>query len=215
MALEQPDRGLVDGRLQHLLHATEQQRHALDRLSRRANDRLVLRRSPRRQVRWHERERGGAGLHAERRYQPAERTCEPAKKQRDAEAAWARQHLGKKPARGPLPRRAPFLLDADAREIDEMHVVHPARAGGHAGEAGETPVDVVGDRRGDRALLEHLLDQVDAAARRIALIAEQHIGRAGGGAEAAMDAALEHGVGAGDGRVLELLVGEIGVHVGA
>jgi hypothetical protein len=30
-----------------------------------------------------------------------------------------------------------------------------------------------------------------------------------------MDAALEHGVGAGDGRVLELLVGEIGVHVGA
>ena len=68
---------------------------------------------------------------------------------------------------------------------------------------------------GDRALLEHLLDQVDAAARGIALIAEQHIGRAGGGAEAAMDAALEHGVGAGDGRVLELLVGEIGVHVGA
>ena len=82
------------------------------------------------------------------------------------------------------------MLDADPREIDEMHVVHPARAGGHAGEAGEAPVDVVGDRRGDRALLEHLLDEVDAAARGIALIAEQHIGRAGGGAEAAMDAAL-------------------------
>jgi hypothetical protein len=57
------------------------------------------------------------------------------------------------------------VLDAHPREIDEMHVVHTARAGGHAGEAGQATVDVVGDRRRDGALLEHLLDQVDAAAR--------------------------------------------------
>ena len=88
----------------------------------------------------------------------------------------------------------------------------PRWAGGHAGEAREAAVDVIGDRRGDRALLEHLLDQIDAAARAIALIAEQHIGRTSCGAEAAMDAALQHGVGPSDGRVLELLVGEIGVH---
>ena len=109
-------------------------------------------------------------------------------------------------------RRRALVLDADAGEVDEMHVVDAARAGGHAGEAGEAAVDVIADRRGHLALLEHLLDQIDAAARGIALVAEQHIGRAGGGAEAAMDAAPQHGVGAGDGRVLELLVGEIGVH---
>ena len=98
------------------------------------------------------------------------------------------------------------MLDTDAGEIDEMHIIHAARAGGHAGKAREAPVDVMSYRRGDGALLEHLLDQVDAAARGIALIAKQHIGRASGGAEAAMDAALEHGIGAGDGGILELLV---------
>jgi hypothetical protein len=44
MPLEQPDGGLVDRGLEHVLHAAEQQRHALDRRARRADQRLALRR---------------------------------------------------------------------------------------------------------------------------------------------------------------------------
>ena len=50
--------------------------------------------------------------------------------------------------------------------------------------------------------LQHLLDQVNAAARAIALVPEQHVGRAGRRAEAAMDAPAQHLIGARDGLVL-------------
>jgi len=40
-------------------------------------------------------------------------------------------------------------------------------------------------------LLEHLLDQVDAPAWRIELVAQEHVGRAGGGAKSAMHASAQ------------------------
>ena len=53
--------------------------------------------------------------------------------------------------------------------------------------------------------LEHLLDQVDAAARAVELVAEQLVGRAGGGAEAAVHALAQDGLGRlAFGRALEL-----------
>ena len=99
-----------------------------------------------------------------------------------------------------------------AGEIDEMHVVDPAGAGGHAGEAGEAAVDVIGHRRRHFAILEHLLHEVDAAARAVALVAGEHIGRAGRGAETAMDATPQDRIGAGDARIGELDVSETGLH---
>ena len=50
--------------------------------------------------------------------------------------------------------------------IDEVHVVHARRTGGHAGKTGEAAVDVldhVGSRR--PVVLQHVLDEVDAPAR--------------------------------------------------
>ena len=41
-------------------------------------------------------------------------------------------------------------------------------------------------------VLQHVLDQVDAAARAVELVAEQHVGRAGRGAEAAMHAGAQN-----------------------
>ena len=76
--------------------------------------------------------------------------------------------------------------------IDQMHVVHAGGTGGHAGEAGEAAVDMLDHFGGRRlAALQHVLDQIDAPARRIEFVAEQEIGRAGGGAEAAMHAGAE------------------------
>ena len=46
-----------------------------------------------------------------------------------------------------------------------------------------------------RRSFEHLLDQIDAPARAIEFVAEQLVGRAGGGAEAAVHAAAQDGLG--------------------
>src|SRR5579871_1651158 len=94
-----------------------------------------------------------------------------------------------------------------------MHVVHARWAGGHAGEAGETSVDVFDDFRGWRPVFfQHLLDQVDAAARAIEFVAEQDIGRTGRGAEPAMHAFAQDGVGLGDIGIGQLSGGEFRLH---
>jgi hypothetical protein len=105
------------------------------------------------------------------------------------------------------------MFDMGACVIDEVHVMHPGRARRHAGKAGEAAVDMLdhlGGRRG--AVLQHVLDQVDASARRIELVAQQHIGRAGRGAEAAVHARAQDALRFRDVRIGELSKGEIGLH---
>ena len=80
------------------------------------------------------------------------------------------------------------LLDHFAADVQQVVVLHPGRAGGLAVAAGQAAVQVLlGGARG-RLPFQHLLDQVDAAARAVELVAEDLVGRAGRGAEAAMDA---------------------------
>ena len=71
-------------------------------------------------------------------------------------------------------------------------------------------LDLFGGRRA--VVLEEALDLVDAAARAVEFVAEQDVGRAGRGAEAAMDAGAQDAVHRLDGRVGELGQGEIGLH---
>src|SRR6202521_494113 len=100
-----------------------------------------------------------------------------------------------------------------ARVIDEVHVMHARRAGRHAGKTRQAAIDVLDDFAARRlAGLEHVLDQVDAPARRIVLLAEQHIGRAGCGAEAAMHAGAQDFVGFRDIGIGKLGEGEGGLH---
>ena len=66
---------------------------------------------------------------------------------------------------------------------------------------------------GRRAVvLEHVLDEVDAAARAVELVAQEHISGASRGAEAAMDAGAEDLVGFADVGIGELGEGEMGLH---
>src|SRR5262249_48611083 len=58
----------------------------------------------------------------------------------------------------------------------------------------------------------HVLDEVDASARRIELVAEQHVGRAGGGAEPAMHAGPQDPFRFGDIGIGELGKTERGLH---
>ena len=204
VAPEQPDGRRRDRGREHLLDAAEHQCDALS-LGHVAERRFRLAQLSAQPLGRHEIEGCGDMRMADARDQRAERTHHPAEHESEPEGVRVRHQLAEHEAQGALRRAAMrFHLDAGARELDEMHVVHPTRAGGHAGEAGEAAVDMVHRRRRHLAALEHLLHQIDAAARAVALVAGQHIGRARGGAQPAMHAALEDGVGARDGRVGEL-----------
>ncbi len=63
------------------------------------------------------------------------------------------------------------------------------------------------------AVFQHVLDEVDAAARAVELVAERHIGGTGGGAETAMHAFAQDLFGFGDMRIGELFGGEVGLHL--
>ena len=62
--------------------------------------------------------------------------------------------------------------------------------------------------------LQHLLDEIDSPARTIEFVAQQDIGRAGRGTEAAMHALAQDGVGFGDIGIGQLSEAEFGLHAG-
>jgi len=108
-----------------------------------------------------------------------------------------RQHCRKKGAKQPLRHRPPVTpLDIGAGVIDQVHIVHAGRTCRHTGQTGQAAVDVLDHLgRGIALVLQHVLDEVDAPPRAVELVAKQHIGRAGGGTEAAMDAFADHPLG--------------------
>ena len=105
------------------------------------------------------------------------------------------------------------LFDVLPRVVDQMHVVHTGGTGGHAGEARQATIDMLDHlSRGRLVLFQHLLDQVDAPARRIELVAEQYVGRTGRGAESAMHAGAQDFFRGGDLRIFQLRESERGLH---
>src|SRR3546814_19464963 len=60
--------------------------------------------------------------------------------------------------------------------------------------------------------LQHVLDQVNAAARAIEFVAEKDIGRAGRGAKAAMHAFADHRFRTGHGRIGKRRLGAFSLH---
>ena len=76
-------------------------------------------------------------------------------------------------------------------QVDQPPVLDAGRAGSLARAAGEAPIEVVAGGFAGRAALDELLDQVDASARTVELVARDAIGGAGRQAEPAMDAVAE------------------------
>src|SRR5260370_25988335 len=110
------------------------------------------------------------------------------------------------------PAIGPF--DVHPRMVDEMHVMHASRARRHAGEAGKTTVDMLDHlRRRGLVVLEHVLDQVNPAARRIEFVAEQHITWACCGAKAAMRAGANDALGFGSRGIAQLIQCEARLHL--
>ncbi|ABA49505.1 hypothetical protein BURPS1710b_3344 [Burkholderia pseudomallei 1710b] len=113
----------------------------------------------------------------------------------------------------PLRQRPRHLrLDDLAADVDEPAVLDARRAGRLATAAREAAVEVLLRAARDFRALEHLLDQVDASARAVELVAEQLVGRAGRGAEAAVHAPAQDRVGVvAVGRVADE-IGEVRLH---
>ena len=207
---QQPDRRLVDLGRQHLLRAARQQRDPHAPLAFGREDLRPIRR------------RGGGDRAGRQREQwreprgqkPREGLGDSRAAQGEPEQERPRQDRAEQPPQQPLaPRPAVIPFDPAPRVVDEVHVIDAGRAGRHAGQAGEAAVDVLDRIGGDRAAArQHVLDQVDAAARAVELVAEQDIGRAGRGAEAAMRAGPQDLLGCRGVGIGELLRGEVGLH---
>ena len=152
---------------------------------------------------------------AKPRIERVERSRQGRGGKRKSEAVWIRENGAEKSPEQPVRERpSKRLFDMASRPIDKMHIVHAGRAGRHAGEARKTAVDVLdGQRVGGPVLFEHVLDKVDASARRIEFVAKQHEGRAGRVAEAAMDAGAENFLRLRRRRIFELRGGKIRLHL--
>jgi hypothetical protein len=97
----------------------------------------------------------------------------------------ARQHAPQHPlTEGP---RHLFFRDL-AADFHQPSILHARRTSGLAVAAGQTAVQMRLRTTGHLRAFDHLLDQIDASARAVELVAEQLVGGAGGRAETAMHA---------------------------
>ena len=134
--------------------------------------------------------------------------------QRWSEAPWIGHQPGQHRAQQAVSERPAIgVLDMGAGVIDEVHVVDAGRARRHAGKARQAAVDMPRHLcRRRPVLLQHLLDQVNATARRIELVAIEQVSRTGRGAETAMHAGAQNLVRLGGVRIGKLGQGEIRLH---
>ena len=116
------------------------------------------------------------------------------------------QALFERPAQRPLGQGARhFGVHQLAAQVDQMAVFHAAGAGGFAVAAGQAAVQVLLGFAGGLGAFQHLLDQINAPARAVQLVAQQLVGGAGGSAKAAVHAVAHNGLGGlAVGRVLVL-----------
>ena len=100
-----------------------------------------------------------------------------------------------------------------AADVNEMGIVDLDGARRHTGQTRKATIKMV-DGLAIRCatFFEHGADQIDAAAWRIVLVTNQHVGRASRGAKPVVDAGLQDAVGLGDLWIGQLLRAEGSLH---
>ena len=118
-----------------------------------------------------------------------------------------------RPALQPLGRGARhFFIDHLATDVEQMTVLHTARAGALAVAAAEAAVQMLLRGAGRRLAFQHLLDEVDAASRTVQLIAQTLVGGTGGGAKTAVHTFAQNGFRLLPLRGALIFGGELGLH---
>ena len=108
--------------------------------------------------------------------------------------------------------RPTLASTSGAADIEQAAVLHARRARRLAIAAGQAAVEVELGLRGDRLAFQHLLHEVDAAARPVELVAQELVRRARRRAKAAMHARAQDGVGLAAFARVAILGGEVGLH---
>jgi hypothetical protein len=208
---QQPDRRVVDVRVERPLRAAGHQRHAhLAFALRREHLRIVVAADRRDLLRRH----GQHRLQPRIGHQEGEGPPDLGAQKRHAEPRRVGQDPRQRPAQHALEERASVgLLDVFPRMVDEMHVMHARGAGRHAGEAAEAAVDML-DRLliGRAPVLQHILYKIYPPPRTVEFIAQHLVGRTGRRAEPAVNAGPQDLVRPLDRRILELFWRERGLH---
>ena len=191
MAREQANGGRIDGRINDRTYTTRQKGNAPFARTQGLEPPLAF--APRRQTLRSKPQHGGDRSQSKRGEQPGKRLAHPRRRKREPQAAVMGENLREQRSEKALDRRPTIgCLDVRACVIHEVHVMHARGTSGHAGKAGEAAIDVLDDvRRGVPAVLKHILDQVDAPARGIELVPQQHVSRTGRSTKAAMHAGAQ------------------------
>ena len=135
--------------------------------------------------------------------------------QRTAEQRLRHQSAPQRPSHRLLRGRASdALVDDVTPDVEQPTVLNARRARRLAIAAGEAAVEVQLRLGGDRTSLQHLLDEIDAPARSVELVAEQLVRRARRVAEAAVHAGAKDRVGLAAFRCVLDEIGERGLHGG-
>ncbi len=142
---QEPDRRLVDLRLQHRLGAAGQDRHAPAPFGACGRDHGRLRADEAAAgARGASSSMAPSGFSAGTRFSsPAKGRPSRASLERQRGSGGIGQHRRQHGAQQPVRQRPVVgLLDMGAGVVDQVHVVHAGRAGGHAGKAGQAAVDM-------------------------------------------------------------------------
>ncbi|MNN45111.1 hypothetical protein D3C81_1594310 [compost metagenome] len=103
-------------------------------------------------------------------------------------------------------------IDGGTADVEQLVVLDAGGAGGFAVAAGQAAVQVLLGLLADLVLFEELLDQVDAPARPVELVAQVLVSRAGGVTEAAMHAGAQDAFGFHGMGQLAGGVAQVGLH---
>jgi hypothetical protein len=138
---------------------------------------------------------------------------EPAHRERASEQRAGHERLAQDVALRGFRRRSPDLrFDQPAPDVDQPAVLHARRARGLAIAARQATIEVELRLGRDGLALEHLLDEVDASARPVELVAQELVRRARRRAKAAMHARAQDCVGFAAVVRVAVLGGEIRLH---
>ena len=208
---QKADGGIVDVGVQRLLGAAGHQGHAHPALPFGGKDlRVVVAADRGNMARCHRQH----GPDPPVRHQKGKGPPDPGTQQGQAKAHRMGQDLRQNPAQNTVGQRSAIgLFDVFPRMIHQMPVLHARGAGCHAGQAGQAAVDMADRARvGGAALFQHVLDQVNAPARTVEFVAQHLVGRAGGGAQAAVHAGPQDLVRPRHGGVFQLIGRECRLH---
>lgn len=105
-----------------------------------------------------------------------------------------------------------LLIDNFSPNFNQPAITHTRRAGGFTGAAGQAAVQMRLCLAADGVSFQHLLDQINTAARPVQFVTQQLVGWAGRGTKTAMHAGSQDTLRILDVMIVFKLTADVGLH---